>query len=292
MISTICNEIIYPYDNFRVCNLGDDYLCVHLPSFISKTLGKASSFHQLHLLGSKIFGSVAQDNDVDLGIAINRSLGELSTDHRFLTDSSSHQIRGYIEKNKSSTILYNNILGCYESTNLDSDFMTKTSIEIVKNTNSFVLLMNPNRIVCHRKILPSLGKVFCNNSFNYVDEDIVAHQIINGLTIHKETESAVFSYSDVISAVKKVIEYRKRTISFINEFDSESDWAKNTSLLTNSKMLIFKLKVDGELVYIHLNTLNMKATCLGMGRSYRVKELIREYRDYVRYNGVYFNNIT
>lgn len=289
MISTICNEVIYPFTNFRAANLGNDLLCIELPMYISKTITKTTSIYQLRRVAKLFFDDIAKNCESDFAVAINRSLGELSSDHRLLIDKKSTEILKYLETNNPQAVIYDRLICCHQNSSNDPEFMTKLAIEIVQNTNSFVLLMNPNRIICHRKLLPSLNHFCLLSPFNSLPEDKVVDRIFATMYVRKNTEAIIFDFSDVIVSIKKAIHYRKRSISFINEFDKDVTWEYGSSLITNSKMIIFKIIVDKEAVYIHFDTRTMKAVCMGMSSNFQVKELFREYRDYVRYNKTFFD---
>lgn len=289
MISTICNEVIYPFTNFRAANLGKDIFCIELPMYISKTITKTTSIYQLSRVAKLFFDDVAKDCESNFAVAINRSLGELCSNHRLLIDSKNSEILEYLKSNNPHAVVYDRLICCYQNSSNDPEFMTKLAIDLVLNTNSFVLLMNPNRIICHRKTLHSLNH-FCHLSpFNSIPEEIVADQVFAKMYVRKNTNAMIFDYSDVYVSIKKAIHYRKRSITFINEFDKDVTWEYGSSLITNSKMIIFKIIVEKQAVYIHFNTHTMKAICLGMSCNFQVKELFREYRDYVRYNKTFFD---
>ena len=291
MISTICNEIIYPYTNFKVSRLGYDLLCVELPTYFSKTITQASSLYQLKCVANYLLKDILNISGKELVVAINRSLGELSTDHRMLISCKNKEVARYIKNKKPHTISYNKHIGCYQNASNDPEYMTKFAIDIAVNTNSLILLMNPNRIICNRDLLHNLNKCFVDSPLNVLNEDLLLKLVFSSLYKSRNSDAKIVEFTDFSTSLRKIVSFRKRSISMLNERELTITWTSGSSIITNAGFIISKMILDHETVYFYYDIHSKKSSCLGMFSNLQVREMLREYRDFVRYNKIFYDFI-
>lgn len=289
MLSTICSETVYPYTDLKVCNLGSDYICVELPAFLNKAISKINSLHQLRLMGQYFFGAASQESGSKFIISLNRNFTEVASNHRFILPEDSSELIEYFKNNHHFDISYNRVLDCHESHSVKNESGTEISLEVLLNTESFILLLHPNRILCHRKHLPYLYSILSHRKYEHIDQDILVDRLFKSLVLSQPPKYYEMDFNTIYQSVRKVLSIRKRTIKIVDQNNEILKWGYNEILTSNSKAIIVRYEVEKEIGFIYVNTLTMKAHSLGMSSNYSVKEMFREFHDYCKHDRISFD---
>lgn len=287
MISTVCNEMVYPYTGLKVRDLGDGYYFIDLPDFLAKALNRVSSLYQLRLLGQFFFQKASIDSGVNFAIGINRCESLISMKHRFLLQKND-EISNFLKAQRNIHVTYSPVINCHENESFESGYATNLGLKIVQNTNTFMLLLNPGRILCHSKMLPYINKILYSNNLNCLSDDMASYRIFSSLQIRKSEHNKVISYDDVLTAIRKILPYRRCSLMILDHCELDLQWNSNQSLFTNASEIIVKYVSYGVTGFIHLDTQSLKPKNLGVGSNYVVQEMLREFRDRCRYNKFYY----